>query len=433
MDAMKVLIATAGSHGDVLPYIALGKEMHRRGHEVVFYTNPFFAHYLKDCEFRVVLIGRVEDHLAVWSDRNGKQPFKAFQHVTTYFFSLCRPYYDAMQRELDDGDVITVGHPLLLATRFLRETHGIPTATVHLAPVAFRSNLYPSKLLPIWITPKMPALLKNLAWHAMDLFYFDPNVNKPFNELRTEFGLPPLQKVFKKWMSQADAVVGLFPEWFAVEHSDWAVRVNFAGFPLPVIHPEQHLPPEVEAFLQAGEPPVLFTAGTASAMAQDFFATSIKACVRGNIRGIMLTPYTDQMPEHLPEGVVHFKFVPFHLLLPRLAAIVHHGGIGTTGLALQAGVPQLIRPVAYDQFDNANRLVNMLGVAKQLFPAAYNSRSVAYLLRKIIKDVKIRERCRSYAQNLAHEPHAISNACDAILRIAPESSRAYLPPLKRVS
>ncbi len=429
---MKVLIAAAGSHGDVLPYIALGKEMRRRGHEVVFYTNPFFEHYLKDTDFRVVLLGTIEDHMAVWSDRNGKQPFKAFQHVTTYFFGLCRPYYDAMLTEIDSGNVVTVGHPLLLATRFLRETHGIPTATVHLAPVAFRSNHYPSKLLPIWITPKMPLAVKNLVWQAMDTLYFDPNVNVPFNELRKEFGLQPLYKVFRRWMSQADAVVGLFPEWFAVQHSDWVVPVHFAGFPFMPHHPEQQLPPEVEAFLQAGEPPVLFTAGTASAMAQDFFTSSIKACVRGKFRGIMLTPYDDQMPEHLPEGVVHFKFVPFHLLLPRLAAIVHHGGIGTTSLALQAGVPQLIRPVAYDQFDNANRLVNMMGVAKQLFPAAYNSRTVAYTLRKLISDVKVRERCRSYAQNLSYETRAIENACDAILSIGPVEARAYRSPLKRV-
>lgn len=430
---MKVLIATAGSHGDVLPYIALGKEMLLRGHEVVFYANPFFAHYLKDSGFRFVPIGLVEDHLAVWSDKNGKQPFKAFHHVSKYYFGLCRPYYDAMLSELIEGETISVGHPMMLATRFLQETHGVPTATVHLAPVPFRSLSYPSKLLPIWVTPKMPKLIKNMAWNAMDRLYFDPNVNKPLNEMRRTFGLKPVHKIFRKWICEADAVVALFPDWFAVEPSDWPVPVNFAGFPLPTHHAEQQLPPEVEAFLQAGDPPVMFTAGTASAMAQDFFATSIKACVRGKIRGIMLTPYDDQMPENLPEGIVHFKFVPYHLLLPRLAAIVHHGGIGTTSLALQAGVPQLIRPVAYDQFDNANRIVNMLGVGKQLFTATYTSRTVAYVLRKMIKDVKIRERCRSYAQNLTQDTRAIEKACDAILNIGPVPARVSLPPLKRVS
>ena len=75
----------------------------------------------------------------------------------------------------------------------------------------------------------------------------------------------------------------------------------------------------------------------------------------------------------------------------------------------------------------------MLGVGKQLFTATYTSRTVAYALRKMIKDVKIRERCRSYAQNLKQDTRAIENACDAILNIAPAAALVYVQPLKRVS
>lgn len=414
---MRILIATAGSHGDVLPYIALGKEMLVRGHEVIFYANPFFEKYLRDTGIQFKPIGTVEEYLAVWSDTNGKKPFKAFRHVTAYLMSICLPYYKVMKQDVLIGETITVGHPLMFATRFLKETHGVPTATVHLAPVPFRSNTYPSKLLPIWITPKMPTVVKNMAWIAMDNLYFDHNVNKPFNEMRHLIGLKPLRKIFRNWMTDADAVIGMFPQWFAVPQADWSTKVHFAGFPQNAHGTDEHLPEEVQAFLDAGEPPILFTAGTASAMAQDFFDASIKACVRGKFRGILLTPFNNQVPTHLPEGIVHFSFVPYHLLLPKLAAIVHHGGIGTTSLALHAGIPQLIRPVAYDQFDNANRLVNLLGVGKQLLPMSYTPTVVAYVLKKLISDVKVREHCRVYAKNLSHESNAIENACDAILAL----------------
>ncbi len=414
---MRILIATAGSHGDVLPFIAIGQEMIARGHEVVFYANPFFEKYLRDTGIKFTPIGTVEEYLAVWSDTNGKKPFKAFRHVTKYFLSICLPYYKAMTQDVIPDETITIGHPLMFSTRFLKETHNVPTATIHLAPVPFRSNTYPSKLLPIWITPKMPNVVKNMAWSAMDHLYFDHNVNKPFNELRHLIGLKPLRKVFRGWMTDADAVIGMFPQWFAVPQADWSAQVHFAGFPQNAHGSDERLPEDVQAFLDAGDPPVLFTAGTASAMAQDFFEASIKACLQGKIRGILLTPFNNQVPEHLPEGIVHYSFLPYHLLLPKLAAIVHHGGIGTTSLALRAGIPQLVRPVAYDQFDNANRLVNLLGVGKQLLPVSYTPTVVAYVLKKLIADVKIREHCRVYAKNLSHEGNAIKNACDVILEL----------------
>jgi rhamnosyltransferase subunit B len=418
MDAnMRILIATAGSHGDVLPFIALGQEMLVRGHEVVFYANPFIEKYLRNTGMRFVPIGTVEEYLAVWSDTNGKKPFKAFRHVTSYFLSICLPYYKAMKQDVLTGETITIGHPLMFATRFMKETHDVPTATIHLAPVPFRSNTFPSKLLPFWITPNMPNVVKNMAWSAMDNLYFDHNVNKPFNEMRHLIGLKPLRKVFRGWMTDADAVIGMFPQWFAVPQADWSAKVIFAGFPQNTHGSDDHLPEDVQAFLVAGEAPILFTAGTASAMAEDFFETSIKACVRGKFRGILLTPFNNQVPAHLPDGIVHYSFVPYHLLLPKLAAIVHHGGIGTTSLALHAGIPQLVRPVAYDQFDNANRVVNLLGVGKQLLPMSYTPTVVAYVLKKLITDVKVREHCRVYAKNLSHEGNAIKNACDAILEL----------------
>jgi rhamnosyltransferase subunit B len=418
MDAnMRVLIATAGSHGDVLPFIALGQEMLDRGHDVIFYANPFFEKYLRDSRIKFIPIGTIEEYLAVWSDTNGKKPFKAFRHVTRYFLNICLPYYKAMKQDVLVGETITIGHPLMFSTRFLKETHDVPTATIHLAPVPFRSNTYPSKLLPIWITPKMPKVVKNMAWSAMDHLYFDHNVNKPFNEMRHLIGLKPLRKVFRGWMTDADAVIGMFPQWFAVPQADWSTKVHFAGFPQNAHGSDEHLPEDVQAFLDAGDAPILFTAGTASAMAEDFFETSIKACVRGKFRGILLTPFNNQVPAHLPDGIVHYSFVPYHLLLPKLAAIVHHGGIGTTSLALHAGIPQLIRPVAYDQFDNANRVVNLLGVGKQLLPMSYTPTVVAYVLKKLVNDVKVLEHCRVYAKNLSHESDAIKNACDAILEL----------------
>ena len=92
-------------------------------------------------------------------------------------------------------------------------------------------------------------------------------------------------------------------------------------------------------------------------------------------RGILLTKYDHQLPAKLPDTVRHFGFVPLSKLLPRTAALVHHGGIGSCAQGLAAGVPHVVRPMSYDQFDNSRRLVR-LGVAKEISVAkVYRART----------------------------------------------------------
>ena len=106
----------------------------------------------------------------------------------------------------------------------------------------------------------------------------------------------------------------------------------------------------------AGEPPIVFTPGSAMYHGQDFFRASVEACKQLNRRGILLTRHAEQIPADLPATIRHFSYAPFSLLLPRAAALVHHGGIGTSAQAMAAGCRQLITPFAHDQFDNADRL-----------------------------------------------------------------------------
>jgi UDP:flavonoid glycosyltransferase YjiC (YdhE family) len=93
----------------------------------------------------------------------------------------------------------------------------------------------------------------------------------------------------------------------------------------------------------------------------------VDACRRLGRRGLLLSRYRDQLPADLPPGVRHFDYVPLSRVLPRAAALVSHGGIGTLSQALAAGIPQLIMPLGFDQFDNAARL-GRLGVAATLTP-----------------------------------------------------------------
>ncbi|MDD3484410.1 glycosyltransferase [Azovibrio restrictus] len=204
----------------------------------------------------------------------------------------------------------------------------------------------------------------------------------------------------------------MFPAWFAQPQEDWPQPLVLADFPLYDHGEVQPLSPELLRFIEAGPPPVGISAGTATASAQQFFQTSIAACQAAGLRAILLSPFAGHIPQNLPDGIMHVSYAPYGSLLPRLAAFVHHGGIGSTSQALRAGVPQLIRPVAYDQFHNSARTVE-LGVGRELLVKQYTLRDVAKVLSTLTDDPAIKQRCKEVAQRFG-ENNGIKIAADAI-------------------
>ena len=393
---MRILIATAGSHGDVLPFVAIGRELSRRSHEVYFYANPVFADLVTKAGLHFRPVGTAQAYAALFSEAVENNPDRAFRRVAREFESLGGEYYAAMQADVLPGQTATVGSSLLFAPRLLAETDAVPCATVHLAPCIIRSDRQPARLIPRWITASTPALLRRLAWWQLDRFY-DATLTGPLNKQRAELGLKPLKRIFQSWIHEADCVIGLFPAWFALPQEDWPQQLVLGDFPLYDHGEVQPLSSELLRFIQAGPPPVGISAGTATANSQQFFQTSIAACQAAGLRAILLSPFAEHIPRNLPAGIMHVSYAPYSALLPRLAAFVHHGGIGSTSQALRAGVPQLIRPVAYDQFDNSAR-TTALGVGRELLVKQYTPRQVAQALAELTSDPAIRRRCREVAQ-----------------------------------
>jgi UDP:flavonoid glycosyltransferase YjiC (YdhE family) len=114
--------------------------------------------------------------------------------------------------------------------------------------------------------------------------------------------------------------------------------------------------------------------------------------------------------------VHHEGYAPLSRLLPRCAALVHHGGIGTLAQALAAGVPQLTMPMGFDQPDNTTRLLR-LGVARWVAPARFSGESVAPLLATLLTDPAIASSCAKYAALLKDES-ALARTCDLLEALA---------------
>jgi UDP:flavonoid glycosyltransferase YjiC (YdhE family) len=132
------------------------------------------------------------------------------------------------------------------------------------------------------------------------------------------------------------------------------------------------------------------------AQGQLFFAAAVDACRRMGRRGILLTRQSGQVPAELPASVIHVPFAPFSELLPRCAALVHHGGIGTTSQALRHATPQLVMPMAHDQLDNADRAVK-LGVAATIKRRKFTGRNVAGALAALLNKPGLRDNCAAAA------------------------------------
>ncbi len=390
------LLTPVGSSGDVHPFVGFGRVLRARGHDVTVLTAEPFRRISENAGLRFVGTHSEEDfdrmtkHPDLWHSRRG------LTLVLSASASVMRDDYARIEQVYEPGRTVLVGHALSFATRVFEEVHRAPAATVHLAPSIFRSDYQQPAAAPGVDFSGWPVWGKRLMWRVVDHLMIDPVILPEFNRWRSELALPPVSRVLKQWLHSPRRVVGLFPEWFAPIQPDWPPQLRLTGFPLYDEPDDHRLSAGLQAFLDQGSPPILFTPGSANRAAAPFFAAALDATRRLGRRALFLTRYPEQLPMTLGSDAWHESYVPFSQVLPRCAAIVHHGGIGTCAQALAAGVPQLTMPLGFDQPDNTMRLWR-LGVARWVRPQVFQGERVAAALASLLNDPKVAERCQHWA------------------------------------
>ena len=418
---MKALLVTFGSFGDVYPLVGLGRELQQRGCEVAVLTSSYFEATVAGAGLEFVGFGTAEQYETLTADKDLWHPRRGFELVTRAWIELLPQTYAAIRDRYVPGQTVVVATAPAFGARVAQEHLGVPLATVHLQPATFRS-LHDTPRLPLAPPPQwQPRFFKRFFYWLADQL-IDRAIAEPLNAFRSQLQLPPVRRVLQDWWLSPQLILGLFPAWFAPPQPDWPPQSLLTGFPLYDGADLTTFPAQASDFLREGSPPIVFTPGSAMRHGASFFRTAVDACQRLGRRGILLTRYREQVPASLPASVRHFDYLPLSQLLPRCAAIVHHGGIGTTAQGFAAGIPQLMMPMAFDQPDNAAR-AERLGVARSISPRAFRPAAVARLLDQLIDRPESAANCRRHAQQ-CHDPHRWDLACEAIMRLSTAADEA---------
>jgi len=408
---MRFVLTPVGSAGDVHPFVGIGRALAARGHEVIVATSePFEGAVTRaGLAFHATAssdtFDEVSRHPDLWHPRKGLQLL--FREIAAHL----RVGYADLERLHVPGRTVLVGHALSLPNRVFEEVHGVPCATLHLAPSIFRSDYLQPAFAPGRDGSAWPRWLKRAFWWALDRMMLDPSIVPALNAWRRELGLAPVHRIFRDWIHSPRLVIGLFPDWFAPVQPDWPAALRLTGFPLYDEADQHGVSEALSRFLHAGPPPVVCTPGSANRAADAFFRGMVGACDRLGRRLLLLTRYPEQVPP-LPPTARHEAYVPLSALLPRAAALVHHGGIGTLAQGLAAGVPQLTMPMAFDQPDNATRL-ERLGVGAWVRPKAFTPDRVADALGPLLEGRETSEACGRLKARLAPRD-AIARTCDLL-------------------
>ena len=391
---MHAILASIGTDGDVIPYVGLGARLRARGHRVTLAANENFRALAAEHGLAFYSLVTDEETRALFGNPGFWDPLRGTWIAARWGARLIARQYEVLAELASDRDAVLAAVPALFAARLVQEKLARPLASVILQPWMIPSAIAPPAMPGGLSLPHgTPRPIADLYWCLFDLAGA-VLAGGQLNQLRASLGLKPVHRMFRWWYSP-QRVLGMFPDWYGRPAADWPSQMRLTGFPNYDGRPGSGLPAEVRQFCLSGPPPVAFTFGTGMMHAAEFFRAAVKACRMLGVRGLFLTKYARQLPAVLPPYIHHCTFAPFQELFPRCAAVVHHGGVGTTARALAAGTPQLALPLAYDQADNAVR-VKKLGVGDWLNVRHRSGGHIARTLARIMTPA-VRERCRAIA------------------------------------
>ena len=416
-EGRKIVLTTFGSFGDLHPYIAVGLELKARGHQVILATTPVYREKIEAAGLGFHPV-RPDFPSPDENTELVERVVRLKDGAKFLFKELIAPHvreaYEDLQEATRDADLL-VTHVITYSAHILAQKTGIPWISTVLAPATFFSVYDPM------VPPQTPGLVKVLGRSRLLSRTFISVVKKvtgkwvePIYKFREELGLPRGRHPIFDGQYSPSLNLALFSKYLGEPQPDWPPRTKVTGFPFYDKKDETSISPDLEKFLDSGPAPIVFTLGSSAVyVAEDFYKVSIEAARQLQRRAVLLIGNERNRPkEPLPEGIVAFDYAPYGQILPRAAAIVHQGGVGTTGQGMRAGVPTLVVPFNHDQPDNAHRLAR-LGISRTLSRKKYTVPNVVKELDSLLTNKSYALRAADIGRQVRSENGA-SKAVDEI-------------------
>jgi vancomycin aglycone glucosyltransferase len=397
---MRVLLSTIGSRGDVQPLVALASELRAAGAEVRLCVPPDFREGIAGLGLEVTSIGpELRSFGGSGSAPGAPTPERRRQLAE----SSVAAQFAAVGAAAEGCDTIVAATALQIAARSVAEKNRIPYIFVAYCPVVLPSPHHAPPVLPPLPGEPPAELSDNRERWARDRERFHDLFGAALNHHRASIGLPPVadtrSHVFteRPWLA-ADRVLAPWPD--RDESGDTSAAdlevVQTGAWILPDQRP---LSRDVEAFLEAGAPPVYIGFGSMRTR-NDLGAALIETARALGRRTIVSRGWADLAPVDRQSDCLAIDEVNQQALFKRVAVVVHHGGAGTTTVAALAGAPQMVIPHWYDQLYFAQRIRD-LGVGTAHPPAA-SIESLAETLGRALRP-EVAARARSVAASVRRD------------------------------
>lgn len=406
---MRIRIITIGSQGDVRPYVALGVGLQAAGHDVRVVTHPGFENLVREhgLDFAPVAGDPREmadnRQLRALHD-DGRNIFRWWRTFNDVDAPLMRQRLRDCWEACLDAEVIVVSILPYLFGYAIAKKLGVPLVRAFYFPVS-PTRSYAAEFVPAWLQTSERLNLASYQAQRQVLW----QVARPWvaGACRDVLGVTslPRREPFGELDRKQQLLLYAYSAAVAPPPPDWGQWIDVTGYWFLDRSTDWTPPPALAAFLDDGPPPVYI--GGFGSMTNREPAELVRAVTRAlaltGQRAIVLTGWGGLEPAELPPEIFAIDWVPFDWLLPRVAAVVHHGGAGTTAASLRAGVPTIIVPFFLDQFFWGRRVFELGAGPRPIPRKRLEAETLAAALRLATTNHEMRDRAAALGKQIRAE------------------------------
>jgi sterol 3beta-glucosyltransferase len=394
---MKIIVPAIGSRGDVQPYIALCQGLRRAGHEAILATNPTMCDLVTSYNVTCAPVGPPMDmglEGARLYAQAGKNWWLGFMRTMQLGFKLVQDSYPDILALCQGADAVVATDTAAGAAEAAKL--GLPWISVTLQPDR--------------VPKPSPSFLSGVVWGIIGALMM-----APMNRFRRRVGVEPVKGI-SGVLSERLTLLPLSPHVVAPD-PQWPPYVHMTGYWI-ARQPQTWTPPDdLLAFLEAGDRPIAVSLGAMSLAGEETRRAALitlAAVQQTGVRAIVQGWDEALAGVALPETVYHAGPLPHTWLFEQASAIAHHGGFGTTGSALHAGVPAIVVPHIIDQHLWARR-AHALGVSPEPIPRArLTTERLAQAIAQAVSDTQMREKAAQLGEQIRAEPDGVDSAVKLI-------------------